>query len=61
MTNTALEIKNVSKLYRLGVISTGTLSHDLNLWWHRVRGKEYPYQKVAEANVQTDYDKTDYV
>ena len=61
MPNTALKIENVSKLYRLGVISTGTLSHDLNRWWHRVRGKEDPYEKVAEANVQSDRGESDYV
>ncbi len=59
--NIALEIKNVSKLYRLGVISTGTLSHDLNRWWHRVRGKEDPYQKIAEVNIQSKKGKSNYV
>jgi len=61
MPNTALKIESVSKLYRLGVISTGTLSHDLNRWWHMVRGKEDPYQKVAEANVQSARGESDYV
>jgi lipopolysaccharide transport system ATP-binding protein len=27
---TAIEIENISKQYRLGLVSTGTLSHDLN-------------------------------
>jgi hypothetical protein len=29
---TAIEFENISKQYRLGLVSTGTLSHDLNRW-----------------------------
>lgn len=49
MTN-AIEIENVSKLYRLGTVGTGTFSHDLNRWWYRIRGKEDPYQKIGGLN-----------
>jgi lipopolysaccharide transport system ATP-binding protein len=45
-----IKIENVSKLYRLGEVSMGTISHDLNRWWHRVRGKEDPYLKLGEEN-----------
>ena len=27
---TAIEFENVSKQYRLGLVSTGTIAHDLN-------------------------------
>ena len=37
-----LKAENISKQYRLGVVGTGTLSHDLKRWWHRIRGKEDP-------------------
>ncbi len=50
MSNIAINAENVSKLYRLGQIGTGTLSHDLNRWWHRLRGKEDPYMKLGEEN-----------
>jgi len=43
----AIKIENVSKLYRLG---TGTLSHNLNRWWHQIRGKEDPYAQVGQVN-----------
>ena len=33
----AIEIKNLSKKYTLGVIGTGMLSHDLNKWWSRIK------------------------
>ena len=48
--NTILKAENISKQYRLGVVGTGTVSHDLNRWWHRVRGKEDPYLKVGAVN-----------
>ncbi|HEX8376895.1 MAG TPA: polysaccharide ABC transporter ATP-binding protein [Pedobacter sp.] len=48
--NTAIQIENISKAYRLGEISTGTLGHDLHRWWSKVRGKEDPFLKVDEVN-----------
>lgn len=48
-----IQVENLSKLYRLGEVSTGTLSHDLNRWWHRVRGKEDPYLKIGQVNDRT--------
>lgn len=45
-----LIVDNLSKQYRLGVVGTGTLSHDLNRWWHRVRGKDDPYLKLGDTN-----------
>lgn len=45
-----IEIDQVSKMYRLGLVGTGTLTHDLNRWWHRVQGLEDPYTKIAEVN-----------
>lgn len=50
MKEVALEIKNLSKQYRLGLVGTGTLSHDINRWWHRIRGKEDPYLQVGVDN-----------
>jgi lipopolysaccharide transport system ATP-binding protein len=49
----AIRIENVSKLYRLGTVGTGTISHDLNRWWHTIRGKEDPYAKVGQINDRT--------
>jgi lipopolysaccharide transport system ATP-binding protein len=53
MSSTVIKVENVGKLYRLGEIGTGTLSHDINRWWARVRGKEDPYAKVGESNDRT--------
>lgn len=57
----ALKAENISKQYRLGQVGTGTLTHDLNRFWHRVRGKENPYLKIGEANDRTSKGSSDYV
>ena len=51
--STVISVENVSKLYRLGEVGTGTLTHDLNRWWHKVRGKEDPYQIIGQVNDRT--------
>ena len=56
-----LKAENISKQYRLGVVGTGTLSHDVNRWWYKVRGKEDPYLKVGEANDRTTKGTSEYV
>ncbi|MFR9166886.1 MAG: polysaccharide ABC transporter ATP-binding protein [Dysgonomonas sp.] len=61
MSDTAITFDNISKQYRLGVIGTGTISHDLNRWWHRVRGLEDPYLKIGEVNDRSQKANNDYV
>lgn len=56
-----LEVHNVSKQYRLGTVGTGTLSHDLNRWFHKIRGKEDPYLKIGSANDRSTKADSDYV
>lgn len=53
MSDTVIRVENLSKQYRLGLVGTGTLSHDLNRWWSHIRGKEDPYLKVTEVNDRT--------
>lgn len=50
MSDIAIKIENLSKQYRLGVVGTGTLSHDINRWWARIRGKEDPSLKIGQEN-----------
>lgn len=57
----ALRLENVSKMYRLGEVGTGTLSHDLNRLWARVRGKEDPFAKVGTVNDRTADGTQDFV
>jgi lipopolysaccharide transport system ATP-binding protein len=61
MEDIAIKFQNISKQYRLGQIGTGTLSHDLNRWFHRIRGKEDPYLKVGEVNYRAQKGESDYV
>ncbi|SNR36631.1 ABC transporter ATP-binding protein [Lutibacter flavus] len=61
MKNTILKIENLSKQYRLGNVGTGTISHDLNRWWHKVRGKEDPFLKIGEVNDRATKGTSDYV
>lgn len=56
-----LKAENISKQYRLGTVGTGTLSHDLNRWWHAIRGKQDPYLKVGETNDRTSKGESEYV
>ena len=61
MKNLAIQAENISKQYRLGEVGTGTLSHDLNRFWHKLRGKEDPFLKIGESNDRTSKGESDYV
>ncbi len=61
MSKVVLKVENVSKQYRLGQLGTGTISHDLNRWWHTMRGKEDPYLKLGDANHRNQAGGSDYV
>ena len=59
---TAIEFDHVGKQYRLGLVSTRTLSHDFNRWWQTaVLKKEDPYLKIGETNDRTTVGNSEYV
>ena len=59
---TAIEFNHVGKQYRLGLVSTGTISHDLNRWWHTaILRQEDPYLKIGSVNDRTTKADSDYV
>lgn len=59
---TAIEFENISKQYRLGLVSTGTLSHDLNRFWQtKILHREDPYLKVGETNDRAHKGSSEYV
>jgi lipopolysaccharide transport system ATP-binding protein len=59
---TAIEFDNISKEYRLGLVSTRTLSHDLNRWWKtKILRKDDPYLKIGEVNDRAHKGESDYV
>jgi len=61
MSDTVVKVENISKLYRLGQVGTGTLGQDLNRWWAKVRGQEDPYAKIGQVNDRTKQAESDYV
>ena len=59
---TAIEFNHVGKQYRLGLVSTGTISHDLNRWWQTaILRKDDPYLKIGSVNDRTAKADSDYV
>ncbi|MBN8621545.1 MAG: ATP-binding cassette domain-containing protein [Flavobacteriales bacterium] len=60
-TNLAIKAENISKQYRLGEVGTGTITHDLNRAWAKLRGKEDPYLKIGESNDRSTKSGSEYV
>ena len=59
---TAIEFDHVGKQYRLGLVSTKTLSHDLHRWWQMsILGKDDPYLKIGDTNDRTKAGNSEYV
>jgi lipopolysaccharide transport system ATP-binding protein len=62
MSDVAIKFENISKQYRLGLVSTKTLSHDLNRWWQiNILKKEDPYLKIGEVNDRATKGSSEYV
>ena len=60
--NIAIEFEHVSKQYRLGLVSTKTLSHDIRRFWiTNVLHKEDPYLKIGEVNDRSTRGASEYV
>ena len=45
-----IQVENLSKYYRLGLIGGGTLREDLNRWWAKARGRPDPLLKIGETD-----------
>ena len=61
MSQTIIKVEGLSKQYRLGKIGTGSFAHDMNRWFHKIRGKEDPYIKIGEVNDRSQKGNSDYV
>lgn len=60
--NIVIEFQNVGKQYRLGLVGTGSLQHDINRWWQTtILRKEDPYLKIGEVNDRSTKGNSDYV
>lgn len=62
MDNIAIQFEDIGKLYHLGQVGTGTLSHDLNRWWQtKIRHREDPYLRIGQVNKLSDKGQDDFV
>jgi len=50
MSDPVIQIENLSKKYQLGTIGYGSLRHDLQAWWARIRGREDPNALIGEQS-----------
>ena len=39
MSQPVIQVRNLSKSYRLGMIGRQTLQDEIPFWWHRLRGR----------------------
>lgn len=56
-----IKVENLSKIYDLGLVGTGTLSKDLNRTWAKLRGKPDPYATLVELNDRAVKSETNMV
>lgn len=62
MSEVILKVDNVSKLYRLGTMGTGTFAGDVHRFWKtKVLGEEDPFLKIGQTNDRTSKDKAEFV
>lgn len=57
-----IQISNLSKIYRLGEIGTGTISRDIERWYvMKIKGQEDPFLKIGETNERNKKGLSDVV
>jgi lipopolysaccharide transport system ATP-binding protein len=62
MSSTAIKVENLSKIYRLGEIGTGTISRDMERWFKmKVLKQEDPFLKIGETNDRANKGTSDIV
>jgi ABC-type polysaccharide/polyol phosphate transport system ATPase subunit len=61
MSDFAIKVEDVSKLYRLGTIGTGSFKKDLLRFWHKSLGKDDPFAKIGVLNDRTKKSDSDWV
>ena len=62
MSNTAIKVENLSKIYSLGEIGTGTISRDMDRWFKtRILKQEDPFLKIGETNDRANKGASDIV
>ena len=54
MSDTVIQVEELWKEYRLGIINHHTVNRDLQSWWARVRGKEDPNSPIGYGPFQPE-------
>jgi lipopolysaccharide transport system ATP-binding protein len=58
----AIKVENLSKIYRLGEIGTGTISRDMERWFRtRVLKQKDPFLRIGETNDRASKGESDIV
>ena len=56
MSDVVIRAENISKVYRLGKISSGSLRQDMYWWWARnIQRKKDPFFEMLENGGETDH------
>lgn len=50
---TVIQVENLSKQYRLGIVGANSIKDDFSRYWARIRGKEDPTLKIGATNSLT--------
>jgi lipopolysaccharide transport system ATP-binding protein len=62
MSKATIKVENLSKIYRLGEIGTGTISRDIERWFKmKVLKKGDPFLKIGETNDRVNKGESDVV
>jgi lipopolysaccharide transport system ATP-binding protein len=62
MSKPIIQVENLSKVYQIGQIGTGTISRDIERFWlTKILGKEDPFIKIGQANDRTIKGESDIV
>ena len=62
MSQTVIQVENLSKAYQIGKIGTGTVSRDFERFWMtKVLRKEDPFLKIGETNDHNTKSESDIV
>lgn len=61
MAETAIKVENVSKLYKLGYVGSGTFRDDVKYYFDKLRGKRSEAELVAETNDREHKGNSEYV
>lgn len=59
--STVIKAENISKMYRLGIVGTRTISEDITRVWAKLRGKDDPFMKVGETNNRAVKGNSDFI